>query len=327
MKEIIVNSNEAGQRMDKLLRKVLKEANDSFIYKMLRKKNIVLNRKKAEGKEILKEGDSIQIFFSDETFALMSGSDSDVKKQKSSYMKSFDTIKNVGVVYEDENILIMNKPQGVLTQKAVDSDLSLNEWMIGYLLSNNSISEESLKTFKPSVLNRLDRNTCGLVLGSKSLKGSQSVSEMLKNRSLYKYYRCVVNGKCELSGIFVSYLYKDEKNNKVTIFDHFHEIPDKIRNKTTEIKTGIQPVCVKDGKTELEIELFTGKTHQIRAQLQKLGFSIDGDIKYGTDKGNKKSSGQKLCSYRLVFPEITGELSNLSGKEILCPKPDFLLTK
>lgn len=331
MKEIIVANNEAGQRLDKLLKKIFKEANDSFLYKMLRKKNIVLNKKKAQGKEILKSGDVISVFFSDKTYQLMTGNtgindgNTTYDKQLSQYESAYQTLKGIRVVFEDENVLIAYKPQGILSQKSNPKDLSLNEWLVGYCIQKDNEGKIHLNTFKPSVCNRLDRNTCGLVLCSKSLLGSQVLSSLIKERQIKKFYRCVVKGNCTLDGIYTSYLYKNQKTNKVSIYQYIEDIPEKYRNHAVLIKTGFRPVLYKDGYTELEIELFTGKTHQIRAQLSFLGYPIVGDVKYGTQSGH--TNGQHLCAYRLTFPDWVEKIPELSGKEFYSPKPDFLLTK
>ena len=329
MKEIIVSNQEAGQRLDKLLKKIFKEANDSFLYKMLRKKNIVLNKKKAQGKEILQSGDVISVFFSEETYQRMTGKCDN--NQTGAYDRSlfqynlaYQTLKGIQIVYENEHVMVVYKPQGVLSQKAKPDDLSLNEWLIGYCIQNDEAGNLHLNTFKPSVCNRLDRNTCGLVLCSKSLLGSQVLSSLIKERQIKKYYRCLVKGNCRLDGIYTSYLYKNQKTNQVSIYQNFDDIPDKHRSQAVFIKTGFCPVVYKDGFTELEIELFTGKTHQIRAQLSALGYPIVGDVKYGTEKNH--TNGQLLCAYRIVFPDLVDKIPNLAGKEFYSPRPDFLLT-
>ncbi|MDE6700251.1 MAG: RluA family pseudouridine synthase, partial [Acetatifactor sp.] len=167
MQEITVGTNQAGQRLDKFLHKCLPEAQNSFLYKMLRKKNITLNGKRAEGRELLQQGDVVRMFFAEETFLKFSG-----QSGKSEYLKAYRQLEDISVIYEDKERVILNKPAGVLSQKAKDSDLSLNEWLIGYLLETGAITAGELCTFKPSVCNRLDRNTSGLVLCGKTLHGT-----------------------------------------------------------------------------------------------------------------------------------------------------------
>lgn len=166
MKQISIGPNQAGQRFDKFLHKYLPEAPGSFLYKMLRKKNITLNGKKAEGKEMLRVGDEVKLFFSDETFEKFSGipaasTPSVWKDNTTGYQKAFSSLKGISVIYEDAHMLLLNKPVGILTQKASPSDLSLNEWLIGYLLDKEAITPQEFHSFHPSVLNRLDRNTSG----------------------------------------------------------------------------------------------------------------------------------------------------------------------
>ena len=153
MQEIIVSANEAGQRFDKLLAKYLNEAPKSFLYKMLRKKNIVLNGKKATGNEKLEVGDSIKLFLADETI------------EKFSKVQIQHTKKKLDVIYEDDHILLINKPAGMLSQKAEAKDESLVEHVISYMLDSGQLTEADLRSFKPSICNRLDRNTSGLEIG------------------------------------------------------------------------------------------------------------------------------------------------------------------
>lgn len=322
MRELIVKELEAGQRLDKFLHKYLKEAPNSFLYKMMRKKNIVLNGKKVTGSEQIKEGDSIKLFLSEETIDKFIGAAASADFT-AIYKKAYSALKEIRVVSEFEDVLFVDKPTGVLSQQAQAGDLSANEWLIGYLLDKNTVTLEDLKTFKPSVCNRLDRNTSGLLVCSKTLLGSQKMASMLKDRSLHKFYRCLVRGKCELNGIYEAYLYKDEKNNKVTVYNESDEFNGIYKDKLKSIKTGVKPIRYYENSncTELEIELFTGKTHQIRAQMEKLGYPLVGDTKYAGGESKAKTQGQKLHAYRLLFPEIKGELEYLSEKEIVCEKP------
>ena len=207
MKTFIIKENEAGQRFDKYLKKLLKEAPSSFVYKMLRKKNIVLNGKKADGSEKLNARDEVKLFLADETYDKFAGAE--VKE-------SFPTTA-LDIVYEDEDILIINKPAGMLSQKAQPSDISANEYIIGYLLQSRALKETDLRTFRPSVCNRLDRNTSGLLTAGKTLKGLQDLSETLKKRTVKKYYLCLVAGCIRAPQHLKGYLMKDERQNRVFI--------------------------------------------------------------------------------------------------------------
>ena len=164
MKEFSISSKEAGQRMDKYLFKILNQASKGFVYKMLRKKNIVLNGKKATGNEHLKKGDSVKLFLADDTIAKFQA----VGKTVEESIKN--TVK-LDVIYEDQNVIFINKPSGMLSQKAKEADVSVVENVTAYLLESGQLTRENLKTFRPSICNRLDRNTSGQIVAGKSLAG------------------------------------------------------------------------------------------------------------------------------------------------------------
>ena len=188
MKELIIHDNEAGQRLDKLLRKYLSEAPGSFIYKMLRKKNIVLNGKKATGNEHLRKGDSVKLFLADDTIAKFQAAGKTVEENIKNTVK-------LDVIYEDQNVIFINKPSGMLSQKAKETDVSVVENVTAYLLESGQLTKENLQTFRPSICNRLDRNTSGLIVAGKSLAGLQQMGELFKERTLKKYYLCIVKGR------------------------------------------------------------------------------------------------------------------------------------
>ncbi len=330
MKSVTIGANQAGQRLDKFLRKYLPQAQTSFLYKMLRKKNITLNGKKAEGKEMLSVGDEVKFFFSDETIEKFSGCTEEnisvVQTGKiQEYRKAYNTLKGITVLYEDANIILLNKPVGVLTQKASLRDISLNEWLTGYLLHTNSITEQELSTFRPSVCNRLDRNTSGIVLCGKSLAGSQVLSRIIKERTLQKFYHTICIGEIKADKRLEGYLYKDTETNKVSVCK---ELPaDSSAKDYNPIQTAYHPLTWKKGYTLLEVELITGKTHQIRSHLAHTGHPIIGDEKYGNHKVNQRFQeshslkNQLLHAYRIVFPTEEGILAPLSGCEIIAPYP------
>lgn len=307
MKEFIINENEAGQRFDKYLAKLLREAPKSFFYKMMRKKNITLNGKKATGNEKLLSGDHVKLFLSDETFQKFSGN--------STAPRAYHALD---IIYEDENILLINKPAGMLSQPADDGTPSLVEYLTGYLLEKGSLTEEDLITFRPSVCNRLDRNTSGLIAAGKSLAGLQELSGMFKSRDLHKYYLCLVEGVLREEKYIKGYLAKDKKNNKVTIYKQEKE-------NALPIETRYFPLGNNGKRTLLKVELITGRAHQIRAHLASEGHSVVGDPKYG--KTEKKLGGQLLHSFQMEFPELTGSLSCLSEKMFTAPIPEIFLTK
>jgi 23S rRNA pseudouridine955/2504/2580 synthase len=311
VKQFYVQQNEAGQRLDKLLAKLLNKAPKSFIYKMLRKKNITLNGKKAEGSEKLEVQDEIKLFLSDETYALFSEE-----------VQTTNVEHNLSIIYEDKHILIINKPLGILSQKAEKEDVSMVEHIISYLLSTNQLTKEQLVSFKPSICNRLDRNTSGILIAGKSLLGLQEMARLLKDRSLGKYYLCIVKGRVEKKERIEGYLSKDEKKNVVTI------LSTEVEN-SEYICTEYEPISYSDHKyTLLKVKLITGKSHQIRAHLASIGHPILGDYKYGDQKTNHffkvnyDLSNQLLHSDQMVFPELVGELSSLSGKSFTANLPE-----
>lgn len=307
MKEIIISENEAGQRFDKYLDKYFKDAPKSFIYKMLRKKNITRNGKKAEGSEKLIKGDVVKMFLSDDTIEKFRGNGN-----------AYTVSKHVklDIIYEDNNIIAVNKPVGMLSQKSKPDDESLNEYIIDYLISGGKMDKEDLRTFKPSICNRLDRNTGGIVLAGCSLKGTQALSCMLKDRSLQKYYYCIVNGVMKEPQKIDGYLLKSTSDNHV-------EIRDESFNGASYIETYYEPIKDNGSITLLKVKLITGKTHQIRAHLSWTGHSIIGDYKYGDADSNvyyrKKygCSSQLLHAGEVIFPDVKGELSYLSGMKLM----------
>lgn len=301
MKCIIVNQNEAGQRLDKLLGKYLNLAGKSFLYKMLRKKNITLNGKKCTGSEKLTQGDEIRLFLSDETIEKFSR----VSVQKVHKVK-------LSILYEDDHILLVNKPSGMLSQKARDTDESLVEYIIDYLLDSGSLTREELRSFRPSVCNRLDRNTSGIVICGKSVAGLGKMAELLRDRSMHKYYRCLVAGRLTESRSVKGYLKKDPRTNQVRIRTEGEE--------GSLIETEYRPVCVYSDSTLLEVRLITGRPHQIRAHLASLGHPVIGDPKYGVRAVNeqyRKRYGvryQLLHACRLELPELEAPFEAVSGK-------------
>lgn len=326
MQSVIIGNNQAGQRLDKFLRKYLPQAGSGFLYKMLRKKNITLNGKKAEGSEILQLEDEIRFYFSDETFAMFAGKDVTSVKDND-YLHAYQKLQGVKILLETADVLIVDKPAGILTQKAEAEDLSLNEWLIGYLLHSEQITEEQLQTFRPSVCNRLDRNTSGIVLCGKSLKGSQALSRMIKEREIGKFYRTVCMGKLDQAAKLEGYLNKNQKTNKVTLSKHAPHKDTASKQDSSYICTHYSPISHTEQYTLLEVELITGKTHQIRAHLASTGHPLIGDYKYGTRSQNdllKKQFGleyQLLHAYRVEFPDICPELPDLAGKSIVAEYP------
>ena len=315
----MIEKNEAGQRLDKFLAKYMNEASKSFFYKMMRKKNITLNGKKCEGNEKLAEGDVVKLFLADDTIEKFSS----VQVQE---VKKVD----LDILYEDDEIILVNKPAGMLSQKAKETDESLVEYLIDYLLGSGKLTESGLRAFRPSVCNRLDRNTSGIVAAGKSLAGLQMLSGVFKDRSIHKYYQCLVSGEIRDVKTVDGWLLKDEKKNQVRILTDVEakrfggkggdEEPKRIRTKYEPIAT--------DGRfTLLKVTLLTGRSHQIRAHLASLGHPIVGDSKYGgvskVNPSGRTLKYQLLHSYRLEFPKLAEPFAYLSGRVFEAPRPGY----
>ena len=327
MKSFLVSPNEAGQRLDKLLAKYMDTAPKSFFYKMLRKKNITLNGKKAEGSEKVAEGDEIRLFLSDETIAGFqsakkkdtasaggqSGQGKELRKQEIPLLKSHE------IVYEGKHLLIVNKPAGELSQKAKKEDISINERIVEYLKVTQGIGQDR---FTPGVCNRLDRNTTGLLIAGKSLAGLQEAAELLKQRTLHKYYLCIVAGKADKPRYLTGYLKKEESTNTVTVVS-VEEFQKKDLNpkEYDKIETKLIPLVTNGAETLLAIQLITGKTHQIRAHLASIGLPLLGDAKYGTGNRTLHLKYQLLHAYMLQFPSLSGALSEVSEQVITVEPP------
>lgn len=324
MQELHVAARDAGQRFDKFLARYMSGAPKSFFYKMLRKKNIVLNGKKAEGNEKLKEGDVIRLFLSDETIAQFRTAPQAAAPEP--VPKGLAAAFAASIVYEDAHLLVVNKPAGVLSQKAKPSDSSLVEALVDYLYRKKEVTPESLALYRPSVCNRLDRNTSGLVLAGKTLPALQVLSDVLKDRSVRKEYLCIVAGQLKSPMSLDGYLIKDEAANQVRI----HQTP---VEGGAYIRTDYTPLAATEDFTLLLVHLITGRSHQIRAHLASIGHPIVGDSKYGKPSVNREMQkrfgvrSQLLHAAIVTFPKLDEEFSYLSGKALTAEPPqDFIRT-
>lgn len=320
MRLYTIGENEKNQRLDKFLQKYLTKAPKSFLYKMIRKKNITLNNKRCEGSEKLQIGDKVRFWISEEILEEFTQKlkiespiskidiSKEIKKEYSMQLKKFSTY----IIYENKDILILNKPQGLLSQKASPQDISVNELLIDYLLQKGEMTERKLQTFKPSICNRLDRNTSGLLICGKSLQGLQVMGECIAKHSIQKEYLCIVVGESLESKIpftkeyryFKAWLYKDNKTNTVKVYQK--EMP-----KAQYIETGYKILAIYQGLYLLQVHLITGKSHQIRGHLASLGYPILGDKKYGKHSINikykkKGVKAQFLHAYCLRMPLLVG---------------------
>ena len=322
---IIIDEGNEGGRLDKYLKRHLKEASSGFVYKMLRKKNITLNNKKASGSELLKKGDEIRLYFSDETYHKLRGGtglhnaiETENKKLHSSPEDSLHNIAEL-IVYEDEDILIVNKPVGMLSQRNDENLKSLNEYCLEYLAAGGKLPPAE-DGFVPSVCNRLDRNTSGLVIFAKTIGAARQISTALRERTIDKYYLALVKGDPERIKM-CAWLKKDPSSNTVHISD-----------KPFEGAAYIETVCEKLRSTErfslLRLKLVTGKPHQLRAQLAHEGYPILGDPKYGDMRLNRELkekygiTSQLLHAFEIRLPELSGRLSSLTGRCFTAKLPD-----
>ena len=309
MKLLIIGQEDEGSRLDKYLRRYLPKAQNSFLYKMLRKKNITRNGKKADGSEHLAKGDEIRLFLSDETIASFR---SDAAQHLSE--------RPVHVLYEDGDFLAVSKDQGVLTQRDQSGLPSLTDDVTGYLLRSGAVSRESLLHFRPSPVNRLDRNTSGIILFGKTLQGQQKGADLFRMRRVEKHYAAIVRGTFREHLSDQAYLIKDPESNMSRILPHREEGAE-------EIRTDFTPLSKSGDATLLDIVLHTGKPHQIRARLHALGYPIIGDPKYGDPDVNRffrKQYGlraQLLHAVCVLFPEDEEVPCSLRGKIIEAPFP------
>lgn len=313
MRLITVTQKEAGQRLDKLLAKFLNQAPKSFLYKMLRKKNITLNGKRAAGNEKLAWGDEIRLFLADETIE---------KFSREVHIGAAGT-RALEILYEDDHILLVNKPCGMLSQRDESGEASLVEEIIAYLLKSGALSREELQSFRPSICNRLDRNTSGIVVAGKTVEGLQTMGAAFRDRSLDKFYRCLVAGRIEKPDRIQGYLRKDKSRNQVCVLEQ------PVTEEDRPICTVYRPLARGEDATLLEVELITGRSHQIRAHLASIGHPILGDPKYGDAVQNRRYreefglKHQLLHAYRLELPKLEGSLSYLSNRVFIAPLPQL----
>ena len=315
MRELTVTEKDCAQQLIKYLSKYMEEAPKSFFYKMLRKKNIVLNQKKADGSEKLKTGDTIRMYLAEETIEKFRKTPEKPAAGKQVKYPKLD------IVYEDEKVIFLNKPAGVLSQTAKETDVSLTE-ALGAYLSEKNAGEETM--FRAGLCNRLDRNTSGLIVAGKSLAGLQQMGELFKKRTLKKYYLCIVKGRITEPAHIRGYLVKDEKTNRVSLSKGGFSKD----AKGLPIETEYVPIAWNEEMTLLKVHLITGRTHQIRAHLASTGHPLLGDYKYGSKKWNDrykkewKIEDQVLHAYQLTMPGMKKELENLSGKTFYAKVPE-----
>lgn len=325
IKSYTVHKNDADKRLDRYLAKLLPGMPSSLLYKYLRTKRIKLNGKKAAPGTLLCENDVLELYIPEEFLTAEPKKNTSVERLAH---PSLD-LKPEEIVYEDENLLLLDKPQGELVHADMPGEQPLHagetclvDRLCGYLYKKGEYDPNASQTFTPALCNRLDRNTCGLVIAAKNAKALAILNQKIRDRELEKRYLCMVYGiPREKSATLSDYLYKDKSANRVTIAPNRAALKKLCHVRyDDDIKTVITRYTVlrsMNDRSLLEVELVTGRTHQIRAHLAYIGHPIVGDGKYGVNR--KKESGkqfQMLCAYSLKFCFRTdaGILSYLDGK-------------
>lgn len=315
MRELIIGKNDAGQRLDKFITKTL-ELPTGLLYKSIRTKKIKVNRKRAEISTVLCEGDTVQCFLAEEFF----------EREVDDGSLARITPK-LSIVYEDDNIMLLDKRPGVsVHEDESGSTNTLITHILAYLYQNGEYDPQNEQSFTPALCNRIDRNTGGIVIAAKTAEALRVMNEKIKNREIDKFYLAAIHGVPKKSeDTLYGFLLKDEKSNLVKVYDK--NPPRAAKNIVTKYK-----VIAKKGDSALiEVELLTGRTHQIRAHMAHIGHPLIGDGKYGVNKDDR-SHGYKyqaLYSYKLRF-SFKGEetaLEYLNGREFTIPKKDIYFTK
>lgn len=318
MKEFIIKFNDSGQRLDKFLQKVTSNFSKGMMYKSIRTKRIKLNGKRTDGAVILSEGDVVSCYISDEFFK--SNRSISCLDTKYDFMKaSFQ----LNIIYEDDNILIIYKPSGLVVH---DDDRKSTDTLIGrvlhYLYRSGEYVPEKENSFTPALCNRLDRNTCGLVIAAKNAASLREINRLIRENRIHKSYLCVTSKvPPKKQDVLHAYHYRPE-NSKIV------KISARKLTGYREIITKYNVLATNGNLSLVKVDLITGRTHQIRAHMSFIGAPLLGDNKYGSKAMNGKYNEkyQLLCAYRLFFEPDTGSpLAYLNGRRFVCETPAFVL--
>lgn len=311
MREIVIEKNDAGQRLDKFLSKALPSLPPSKLYKSIRLKKIKVNRRRAEISQILNVGDTLQLFLSEDFFK---DGRSDKTAQALSSIRT-----NLDIIYEDENVLFINKRPGVSVHEDENGEgNTLILHIQAYLFSKGEYHPEKEASFAPALCNRIDRNTGGIVIAAKNAEALRIMNQKIKERKIDKFYLCAVHGMPSRKEATLSaFLLKDSRENTVHIYEK------NAPNGAKKILTHYKTLAYENGFSLLEVQLLTGRTHQIRAHMAHIGHPLRGDGKYGINRTDRADGYkyQALWSYRLFFTptEEKNLLSYLEGKEFSVP--------
>lgn len=317
VKNIEIKPNDAGQRLDRFLRKYLPKATLSGIYKIIRK-DVKVNGKRSKLDAFLEEGDIITLYLDDEKIGKLS-----VRKKITRADRTFK------IIYEGDNVLIVFKPSGILTHgDANEKKNHLTNQVVSYLIDTGSYNPRLSNTFSPSPANRLDRNTSGLVVFGKNTDSLRRLNEIFKNRDIEKSYLTICQGLIKVPLDLHGYIEKIEVNGNFRTC-----ISETSNQKSKAIHTKVNPLKCGEFNgikyTLTEVKLMTGRMHQIRAHLSHIGHPIVGDSKYGGREIRELDvRNQLLCANKLSFPKFADDdiLVELSEK-VLETKPDYLFAK
>ncbi|MDK2937007.1 MAG: rRNA pseudouridine synthase [Eubacteriaceae bacterium] len=310
MKEILITENESNQRLDRFLQKLLPNASKGFIQKMLRKKNIKLNQQKAEASDFLKIDDCVTLYFSDETYKKFSR-----QLNEADYYQKSALSDSINPVFESDHLLVVNKPAGLLTQPDKSGEKSLIDQALTYLIDKKAYDPNRELTFAPACSNRLDRNTSGIVLIPKDFKTLQMVNQAIRKRETRKIYLTLVVGETEASGCCRHYFEKSSETNRSSVADTLSS------GKQQSVLLNYRRLAMRQNTSLLEIDLKTGKSHQIRVQLAHINHPIIGDPKYGDPDINK----QFRKNYQLKFQLLHSFSYCLDDQCYTAPIPDNFL--